>query len=320
MYKVLIIGAGQLGARHLQGVLKSKHSLKITVFDTSIMSLKNAQNRQREVVAGNVDSTVSYTMTMPIHDDFYLAIIATTAEVRAAVTLELLHKNKIKHIIFEKVLFQKLSDYGTVQTKLNEHQTQGWVNCPRRIHPTYQKIKEMILGEEYVDIEVVGGGWGLACNSVHFMDLYAYLTKVTDFELSVSGLDRNVLQSKRNGFYETNGKLHGKTTKGEFRFTCEEKPTVSFSINIKTPNYTIDINEIEGFCCYRRDDNAVDIEHKTLFQSQLSCLNVDELILSETSSLTSFEEACFIHIPMIEAMQTHFELSLGRSLNACPIT
>ena len=87
-----------------------------------------------------------------------------------------LKKNKVKYIIFEKVLFQKVEEYHSVDMLLNRYKTRGWVNCHRRIYPTYQNLKELLFGEELVDMEVVGNGWGLACNSVHFIDLYAYLT------------------------------------------------------------------------------------------------------------------------------------------------
>ena len=113
---------------------------------------------------------------MPTHEEYYVTIIATTAGIRAIVTQKLLEKNKVKHIIFEKVLFQKVEEYHCVDMLLNRYKTRGWVNCPRRIYPTYQNLKELLFGEESVDMEVVGNGWGLACNSVHFIDLYAYLT------------------------------------------------------------------------------------------------------------------------------------------------
>ena len=176
MHKILIIGAGQLGARHLQGVLKSEHCLQITVVDPSNASLLNAQKLGKEIVLGNENSTVLYLKTMPTHEEYYVTIIATTAGIRAIVTQELLEKNKVKHIIFEKVLFQKVEEYHSVDMLLNRYKTRGWVNCPRRIYPTYQNLKELLFGEESVDMEVVGNGWGLACNSVHFIDLYAYLT------------------------------------------------------------------------------------------------------------------------------------------------
>ena len=38
--KVLIVGGGQIGSRHLQGALKSTHRLSITIVDPSLSSLE----------------------------------------------------------------------------------------------------------------------------------------------------------------------------------------------------------------------------------------------------------------------------------------
>jgi hypothetical protein len=321
MYKILIIGAGQLGSRHLQGVMSSENHIDITVIDPSNESLNNARKCEKEAVFGNEKSTVSYLNGIPkSQEEYYVGIIATTAGVRAKVTQELLENNQVKHIIFEKVLFQKQDEYQTVSGLLAKYNTQGWVNCPRRIYPTYQNIKELLSDEVEIEMEVVGNSWGLACNSVHFIDLYAYLATVNEFSISTKGLDRQLLKSKRNGFYEVTGKLQGITEKGRFELICGEGEQVNCTVNLKTPNLDIHINEIEGFYTYKRAGKTIKEKHIGLYQSQLSGLNVDELILSNSSSLTSFKESCAIHLPFIKSIQEHFESSLGEKLTACPIT
>ena len=41
---ILIVGAGQIGSRHLQGAVKIKNQLSITVVDISSIALKLSQN------------------------------------------------------------------------------------------------------------------------------------------------------------------------------------------------------------------------------------------------------------------------------------
>ena len=43
MYKILLVGSGQLGSRYLEGIAMSKLSLKVTVVDKSKSSLKKAK-------------------------------------------------------------------------------------------------------------------------------------------------------------------------------------------------------------------------------------------------------------------------------------
>lgn len=49
MYNIIIIGAGQLGSRHLQGVLKSTYALNVTVVDPSEESLNTARERAEKI-------------------------------------------------------------------------------------------------------------------------------------------------------------------------------------------------------------------------------------------------------------------------------
>ncbi|NJM62856.1 MAG: alpha/beta hydrolase [Oscillatoriales cyanobacterium RU_3_3] len=50
-----------------------------------------------------------------------------------------------------------------------------WVNCPRRMQPAYHKLRQDLHGHSPITMRVVGGGWGLACNGIHFLDLAAFL-------------------------------------------------------------------------------------------------------------------------------------------------
>ena len=43
MYKILLVGSGQLGSRYLEGIAKSKLNLKVVVVDHSKLSLKKAK-------------------------------------------------------------------------------------------------------------------------------------------------------------------------------------------------------------------------------------------------------------------------------------
>ena len=46
-----------------------------------------------------------------------------------------------------------------------------------------------------------------------------------------------MLHSKRDGFYETLGELHGKTPKGDFKLICQDNVTISCSIHFDLPAF-----------------------------------------------------------------------------------
>ena len=49
MKNILIMGCGELGSRHLQGLLQSRNDLNIVVYDTFDKSLQLAMQRAEEV-------------------------------------------------------------------------------------------------------------------------------------------------------------------------------------------------------------------------------------------------------------------------------
>src|SRR3990167_7964952 len=102
MFNVYIIGAGQIGSRHLQALKKVRISLNITVIDPSEQSLSTARKRYEETPAGICSHTLNYLRKIPGGQNINLAIIATTSNIRAKVIRDILKKNQISYFILEK--------------------------------------------------------------------------------------------------------------------------------------------------------------------------------------------------------------------------
>ena len=91
--RIAIIGAGQLGSRHLQGLTKIKHDIHITVIDPNLPALEIARQRFVEMPENPLIQSVAYLdsfveFVQPVE----LAIIATNADVRHKVIEELMSK------------------------------------------------------------------------------------------------------------------------------------------------------------------------------------------------------------------------------------
>ena len=320
MHNILIIGAGQLGSRHLQGALLSNNQLAITIVDPSQESLDIAKERAGQVEYGNKTSTVSYTTTIPEHSSIDICIIATAAQVRAMVTKQLLFTNKVKHIVFEKVLFQKLVEYTEISELLNDSGSIGWVNCPRRIFPTYLELKQHLDLSKPVHMTVCGNAWGMACNSVHFLDTFAYLVENSLLELTKSELDSLLIESKRAGFYETTGKLSFIAGENSLVIECGKSDNPKLIVALENGESKHVINEGEGTWVQVTADCKQQKIHTPLFQSQLTGGVVDDLLTSNQCGLTPFSQSCELHIPFISALLTHMSSALNKKLDACPIT
>ena len=46
----------------------------------------------------------------------------------------------------------------------------------RRQMKFYRKLKKQFSNKNIKKIKIIGGNWGLACNSIHFMDLIEFLS------------------------------------------------------------------------------------------------------------------------------------------------
>lgn len=321
MKNIMIIGAGQLGSRHLQGVVQSKLPLKILVVDPSFDSLELAKSRANEISFGNQTTLVEYQQAITSLTDIDICIIATTANVRFKVFQELIAKCTVNNIIFEKVLFQKEEEYKAVEELLANNKINAWVNCPRRVFPAYQNLQFLLVNESNISMTVTGSNWGLACNSIHFIDLFSFLSGNSDFELDCSLLE-DVVGSKRNGFYETFGKLSGRDkNKNIFELCCsDDDEKVNIEVKIETSRFEVLIKETHGeLIVTNKGIKTVEL-YQPLYQSQLTHLNVEEIVTLSTSSLTSFADSKKIHLPFIRSIKQHIESSLNEQLDACPIT
>ena len=222
MFNNLIIGAGQLGSRHLQGLLKFDKEQIIYVLDTSKSSLNIAEERASEI---EFEHTIKYITNWDnIPSELDLVIVATGASVRSKVVTKLLKVCNVKNLILEKILFQDLESYSDISKLIKATGTPTWVNHPRRMFKHYIDIKNKLsASEEVVNFQVFGGNWDLACNALHFIDLISFLSNSEVMELDFKGIDNKVINSKRSNCIEFTGSFSGKLKNGNNFNICSGK-------------------------------------------------------------------------------------------------
>src|SRR2546430_8532138 len=109
--KAIVIGTGELGSRHLQGLIGSLENLDIICIDHSESALLKAQKRLEEIKEPYTH-TVRFTNTysdLPTQTN--LVIISTNSRERRQVIETLSENTRIKYLVLEKVLFPKVEDY-----------------------------------------------------------------------------------------------------------------------------------------------------------------------------------------------------------------
>ena len=318
MYQVAIIGAGQLGSRHLQGLKLASSPLSITVMDSNDESLNVAKERYDSVLPIG-EKSINYVMSIDnLPSELDLVIIATGSKPRAAIVESLLNHATVKYLVLEKVLFPTISDYNKVGRLLKDKGVRCWVNCPRRMYGSYKQIKETIDPTKPIYMTNADEDWGLCCNAIHMIDIFLYLTEETSYTVETRFLDDKIEGSKRGGYIEMTGKLEVKTEKGNILTLISEK-NFDGEKNLMIENgedmYVIS----EGDEKWSMNGNTY--QFSMPYQSQLTGVLADELLITGGCSLTPFNLSATYHTPFIEAMLAKYNEIKGTPDNKIlPIT
>jgi len=327
MYKVAIVGVGQLGSRHLQALTTTKLEMEIELIEPFEPMQKVALERYNQMPTNkHIISVKFFNDISALSKELDLVIVATTANVRKVVVDKLLDTKKVTNIILEKVLFQSYDDYDYFLDRFNLLEINVWVNHPRRMFPFYEQFIPELRKSSQISYHVQGAEWGIACNALHFLDHLQMIQTDSkpQIEIDTNMLASSVIESKRKGCYEVYGTLSGRIGNGTFSLTCIEGEMISTTISIVSDNVRIIVDESKGRALYAFKDNNWEWEEFkekiVYFQSELTGIVTDQILLNACSSLPTYNEASLIHKPFIKKIQEKIETSLGMDFGLCPIS
>lgn len=324
MDKITVVGAGNIGLRHIQALLLSEKPLELHVMDPSDESLQRVKQvwEQAEL---KTEIKINFAKNIDeLPKQIELAIVATASNIRRQVVEQMIIGHGIRNLILEKVLFQKVEDYDAVYALLCKNNIPTWVNCPRRMYPIYESIKEELSDVENMQILVSGGqAWELACNAIHMVDLIGYLAGCENGKVDLSGLDKEMYESKRKGFLEVGGTIKGCLGRCDsFAITTDKKNILPLTVMIDSPKMKCIINENTKKIAIARSCNNWEyekIEGIFPYQSQLTHMAVWSILEQGMCQLPTFQEAKYEHLLLQIPLTEYFEKQ-GVEKGLCPIT
>ena len=321
-HQIAVIGAGQLGSRHLQGLVRLGLPCEIYVVDPSATSLDMARQRAEEVPAVASHSLHFHRQIEALPPMLDHAVIATAADVRLSVLRALLQGRTVRNILLEKVLFQRQSDYAEAAELLQQAGSRAWVNCPRRVFPIYETLRTFFRDDPLLHVEARGGNWGLGCNSIHFIDIIAYLTGGSVHSISTAMLDEDLIDSKRAGFKEFTGTLMGRCGDASFSLTAQRGSQAPLLLTLRSGSRSCLIDESAGraFLCDPRDGGWRTVEFKAPMLSELATAVTLRILEDGNSALTPYTQSADYHLPLLQALGGHAARNLGGANDICPIT
>jgi len=325
MYKIALIGAGQIGSRHLQALALTKIPISVEVVGRSSQSLVKAKERFGQIQGTGLVKSVKYFQSIKsLSNSIDIAIIATNSDVRRKVIEELIQYKKTRFLLLEKVVFQSIQDFQEIIELLKMNQVTAWVNCPRRMIAFYQEIKNHLECGEKIICDVQGGNWGMGCVSIHFIDLFSFLSGQIDFKITSSDLDIEILASKREGFLEFTGSLHGISENGsKFSLTSCKESNTPYVIRISGNASRYIISESDGKTIQAHKSKGwknEEVQFKVPYQSQLTHLAVSKILETGQCDLTPLELSFKFHKPLLVVFTQHLERVMKQSYERCPIT
>lgn len=321
-YRIAIIGAGQLGSRHLQGLVRLLEPCEIHVVDPSADALELSRQRVNEVRASTAHSLHYHQNIEALPEILDHAIIATAADVRLAVMQKLLLGRVVRNLLLEKVLFQRLSDYKSASELIQHSGSRTWVNCTRRAFPIYDTLRSFFSKDPLQHVDVRGGNWGLGCNSIHFIDIIAYLSGGEPHSISTALLDRDLIESKRAGFKEFTGTLLGGCGDATFSITSQRDSQAPLLLTLRGRIRSCIVDESAGraFMCDPLDGGWNMMEFKTPLLSELVTAVTQRILEQGNSELTPYAHSAAYHLSILEALGEHVARNLGGPYDQLPIT
>jgi hypothetical protein len=326
MLRILLIGAGELGSRHLQALALLQERAEIVVVEPSPQSAARAKTRFSEAVKANTHTQHSLAV-LPnldhLRGSFDFLINATNADVRATVIEQALSAVQLRYAILEKVLVQRSSELGHLQRLLKISGTTAWVNCSKRFMPFFQFSREMLAGHSCT-LGIAGHQWGLACNAIHHLDILSFITGHETGLVIDDLLDRETIPAKRSGFLEFTGTLHARDDRGSsLTQSSWRQGTAPFSVHIESAVFTARYDVASQVAEIAGDFSSWKSERRTFaipLQSALTNVAIEEICRTGKSTLPSFVISAGQHRIMLQTFLSHFKTHNGWDQDFVPIT
>ena len=317
MKNLLLIGAGQLGSRYAQSIINESLNYNIVVVDLSELSLKIDKKNWIQAGGSKSNHKIFWTQKLPLNINSYdIAVIATSSKDRATLIQQIARKVKITYWVIEKILAQSNKELEAIKdATINAEKV--YVNTPRRLWKWYREIKLKFPNKPY-QVTRIGEQWGLASNSIHFIDLVAWWTGESLISINNDELGKNWFKSKRKGYFDLTGKLHAKFSEGTTLILQSSQKISENVLKVEFSNKkTCNIYENKGTAIFS-DGNV--LTGKLELQSEIAGPMITKILTKGDCELPTLEESSKLHSIFLNSMLEHWNRINKKNDTLVPIT
>ena len=325
--RVLIVGCGQLGSRHLQAIVQIADIAEIFVFDPHPQALKMGQARVAEVPQAN--RNLKITWDTELRSDFSsgdLCINAMQAQNRCAMVQRVYEELGYRNFLIEKVVSQSVEEYESLLNFSSTNRLSIRVNCKSRAYGIHQYIKSKLNPEEPIIFSAVAGNHGLANNGVHEADLFVFHDGCREMILTGQRIDQKLHSSKRGGsIHDLTGTLTAVSEKGsECIISFDFGHTAPDTLFLLSASCRFMVDHFTKFALesYAKDNwtwKQVPI-HEDWMVSFMTKQFAGDILRTGTCALPTLKDCYPAHKFILNALLPHFHQLLDKELEYCPVT
>ena len=316
--KILILGCGNIGSRHLQALTNLPYDLEIGIIEPNDDSKKIAKTR---LIDSNYDSKKHKIIWYDkINDNFKsydLAIIATPSVGRVKNIIKLLEIGISKFLI-EKIVCQSNSEYELLVNTLEKFNAKSWINVNMRYFDAYQKIKEYFKNSK-IHISIIGSKPTLGTNAIHYLDFVCWLSDSYDLSLNGELLSNKIFPNKRGDqFVEFAGTLIGSGKKSSIVLTFFPDSNLPTTIDITNNENHLIIDELND----KQFNLSINpnFEYKFEHVSTVTTKIVKDIFEKNTCTLPSASDLYSLHSELFRVFNNHIMKIKNIKPSLCPIT
>ena len=209
--KILFIGCGEIGSRHVQAASQIKGKNQIIIVDPSKKSKDICKKRIDSLnKKNNFYYWIDEIDNIALNAD--LCIISTQAKERVEILKKIHQTLNIKNYLIEKVVSNSFKKISALNAYSKKNKLNIWVNCKTRAYKVHKQIKSFMIKNNSIDAGInfkySGGHGGLFTSAIHVIDLFIFYDKSEKLNLKYSKFEDDVFITKRNT-YDLNGTLMG---------------------------------------------------------------------------------------------------------------
>jgi hypothetical protein len=318
MKKIVLVGCGNIGSRHLQALTKLSGQVVVDIVENYSKSIILAKSRLEETKYNEKYFKFNW------HKDFQtldgnsdLVIIATLSESRV-ILIEKLLKIGYSRFLIEKLVCQSTAEYKHLLKIIKKFNAKGWVNTRCRYFKSYQKIKQIYKNSNKISLNMISGDTGLSTGAIHYIDLFSWILNSKEIKLNGDLLFDETYKNKRGkNFIEFGGTIIGSNKKKSVLTLSHFPGTPSLYVTINDGKHQIVIDEYNEKILY---SDFKKFQFKLEHVSTLTTEIVNDIIKKDNCLLPTLNDSFNHHSEIFKIFSKQLGKIKNKKIKKCPIT